>query len=452
MKKRFLFAVFCSIISVQAFCARPKEAVIRIQADNASIFSLRQVVDGDWQPFSATENEENGERIFRFALQEGALYGIAARNMQTKTLYIAPGDKISLHVEENRLVLSDKKNPANRLLEEWQALTGEMRDITIPPLKKRVFYEEFFSRYDAFRKKADKLSGEFRIRDRQADRLIKAYIACELEFFPLAYVFLPKRVSDPVVYDAHPDYYRNIFKSDKFADATVLELPFGLEFVARYVNVAAMFEKSDTRSLENLISYIDAPAVKGAFLVKMSQGIKTYLEAEQLFEKYHHLFTENQTVSFRRTLERLDRQRIRTDFVDFSYPDRHGKRFSAEDFKGKVILLDFWATWCQPCIQEIPHLKALEEHFKNEEIVFIGISVDYAKDRAKWEQFIDQRALPGYQLFSEEGEGETIKHYTINSIPRFMIIGKDGKVASPNAPKPSAPILKGLLEEELRRP
>ena len=136
--------------------------------------------------------------------------------------------------------------------------------------------------------------------------------------------------------------------------------------------------------------------------------------------------------------------------ADFTYPDASGKQVSLSDFRGKVVLVDVWATWCGPCRGELPHLKKLEEEMKGKEVVFIGVSVDEEKNYDKWKKFIADEQLPGIQLFAN-GWSKITKDYKITGIPRFMVFDREGKVVESVAPRPSNPDLKALLEEELRK-
>ena len=132
----------------------------------------------------------------------------------------------------------------------------------------------------------------------------------------------------------------------------------------------------------------------------------------------------------------------------FTYPDVNGKQVSLADFKGKVVLIDVWATWCGPCRSEIPHLKKLEEEMHGKDIVFIGVSLDEAKDKQKWLDFIEKEGLKGIQLHAS-GWSKIAQDYKIKGIPRFIVVDKQGNLVSSDAPRPSNPDLKRLLEAEL---
>lgn len=131
----------------------------------------------------------------------------------------------------------------------------------------------------------------------------------------------------------------------------------------------------------------------------------------------------------------------------FAYENYKGGTTKLEDFKGKYVYIDVWATWCGPCRQEIPHLQKVEEAFHGKNIEFISISVDKAKDHEKWQKMVADKSLGGVQLFADKDwSSDFIQAYGINSIPRFILIGPDGKVVDADAKRPSDPGLKTQLD------
>ena len=123
---------------------------------------------------------------------------------------------------------------------------------------------------------------------------------------------------------------------------------------------------------------------------------------------------------------------------DFKMTDINGKEYTLADFKGKVVFIDLWATWCVPCRQEIPHLKKLEKDFQGSNICFVGMSIDRDADRKKWEQFVYDNQMPGIQLFAGS-ENSFINAYEVNAIPRFILIDKEGRIIDANMSRPSDP-------------
>ena len=132
--------------------------------------------------------------------------------------------------------------------------------------------------------------------------------------------------------------------------------------------------------------------------------------------------------------------------IDFTYPDKEGNELSLSTFKGSLVYVDVWATWCGPCKAEIPALKTLEHDYHNNNITFLSVSVD--TDEEAWINMLADKQLGGVQLWAN-GWTEITKSYAINGIPRFMLFDTDGNVISLNAPRPSSEEIRGLIEANL---
>ncbi|WP_298780939.1 TlpA disulfide reductase family protein [uncultured Polaribacter sp.] len=135
-----------------------------------------------------------------------------------------------------------------------------------------------------------------------------------------------------------------------------------------------------------------------------------------------------------------------------NYIDIKGGTKSLESFKGKFVYIDIWATWCGPCIQQIPYLEKLEKEYHGKNIEFVSISTDeYTRNggsweaaEKKWRNFVKNKNMGGTQLWS--GQDYSFQQaYKITSIPRFILIDTEGKIVNANAPRPSEPRLKKLF-------
>lgn len=129
--------------------------------------------------------------------------------------------------------------------------------------------------------------------------------------------------------------------------------------------------------------------------------------------------------------------------------DAKGKRFTLSDFKGKVVYVDVWASWCGPCRQQFPFSKQMHEKLTEEQrkkIVFLYISIDDTQEA--WKKAMEQLQLPGEHGWSEGGwNSKVTQYFGIQAIPRYILINKEGKVVNPNAKRPSDEF---ILSELLR--
>lgn len=125
--------------------------------------------------------------------------------------------------------------------------------------------------------------------------------------------------------------------------------------------------------------------------------------------------------------EKRERMKEGNPAPEFSFPDAKGKMHSLKEFKGKVLVIDFWASWCGPCRAEIPHLKQYYEEFKNnKDVAFLSVSID-AK-RADWEKAVKEENMPWLQLLAPNGGKEIMESYQFSGIPFIIVLDKEGKI------------------------
>lgn len=134
----------------------------------------------------------------------------------------------------------------------------------------------------------------------------------------------------------------------------------------------------------------------------------------------------------------------------FNYLNFKGSKTKLESFKGKYVYIDIWATWCGPCMREIPFLQTLEEKYHDKNIAFVSISIDKQTDFKKWESVVKEKNLGGVQLFADnDWNSDFAKSFNVTSIPRFILIDPNGKVVKAVAERPSNPELIKVLDDLL---
>jgi peroxiredoxin len=114
---------------------------------------------------------------------------------------------------------------------------------------------------------------------------------------------------------------------------------------------------------------------------------------------------------------------------DFTVENTQGERVQLSDFKGKVVYIDFWFATCPPCHSQFESLKAVKQHFRNQQdVVFLNVSVD---SKEEWLTALDNYKIEGYHVYTENKKFDhpIIKDYKVYDYPTNRLIGRDGKIA-----------------------
>lgn len=127
---------------------------------------------------------------------------------------------------------------------------------------------------------------------------------------------------------------------------------------------------------------------------------------------------------------------------------REGKTVNLSDFKGKVVFLDFWASWCAPCMREMPYAKILQDTFATKDVVFLYVSID--EDEKAWRKTMEAKQMKGVHLRANGFDDGLVKRYGVNGIPSYFLIGKDGIIINNNPSRPSSPDVFGEIEAALK--
>ncbi|HBZ69082.1 MAG TPA: TlpA family protein disulfide reductase [Deltaproteobacteria bacterium] len=119
---------------------------------------------------------------------------------------------------------------------------------------------------------------------------------------------------------------------------------------------------------------------------------------------------------------------------DFTLPDLNGRQIRLSDFRGKLVIVDFWATWCPPCEFEIPVLNALYDSHKDRDVVILGVSVDTEGPEAV-RSYAEKRQVR-YQILM--GNESLAREFGAPGFPSLIVVGPDGAIRSMHV---------GLVEE-----
>jgi thiol-disulfide isomerase/thioredoxin len=108
----------------------------------------------------------------------------------------------------------------------------------------------------------------------------------------------------------------------------------------------------------------------------------------------------------------------------FTVKTLDGKQISLDDLQGKVVLIDFWATWCGPCREALPHVREIAKKFEGQPLIVLSVSVD--DDQEKWKEFVDKNEMTWPQYFDGGFTGPVAKSFGVRAIPNTYTIDADG--------------------------
>ena len=111
---------------------------------------------------------------------------------------------------------------------------------------------------------------------------------------------------------------------------------------------------------------------------------------------------------------------------DFTLDDLEGRSVSLSDFKGQAVFLDFWASWCGPCIWAVPFLEKIKQQTRDQKVVFLNISLDPADE---WHPAVDEHGLTGVHVHTPGGwQAAVAQLYQVRGIPSYFLVGPDGRM------------------------
>ncbi|MBB2151379.1 TlpA family protein disulfide reductase [Pedobacter gandavensis] len=408
--------------------------------------TLYAIKNGETEEITKTRLAKDGSFGFLFNPEKEGMYAIGwGEFIRGKyPVYLKKGDKAQVAINTRTFDFIGQQTPENTVLYKWVKMSESMRYNAFHSMQPP---KEFFPTLEVLATKAEAFKKTIQTKNPVFNKSMKAIVGYDLDLYALNFMVVPRGVF--LTKEQLSPYYSTIVSPTKFQSLEVLGMLHGKRFLELYANFAIPGRGTTD---QKLLAF-NNDAVKGAYVlndVNGMSGIKNYTAYQNFMNKYGQYFS---TADQKLMVEELGTKLYSMEkgpkpAINFTYPDQNGKVVSLSDFKGKVVIVDVWATWCAPCKQQIPYLKKMEEEFKGKDVAFISVTVDYEKDKQKWLDMIKEMNLGGTQMFAA-GWSKITKDYAISSVPRFMMFDKKGNVVSVDAPRPSNPKLKEMLEKEL---
>lgn len=448
MKKSIFLAVLSALFIISCDKNEPKDytafagKIINPQSDSVYLFFPDRE-----KAFALNEKGEFYDTIHLD--QKGYFYFSDGR--EQAELFLFSGDSLYITLDTKQFdesivysgIGADKNNYlVKKFLKEEAVGTSSAELFSLNPAE---FQKKFKTHSDELEKDLNASKTEAEFKEIEKRNLKYGYLSL-LAQYPDAHKYftgnepaLPAgflKDLDGISYDNQEDYKLIPYYKDLIINKYMLDI-----------------EKAGSpKDLDEMVSKIKSKEIRedlvGALFYRISSTNPDSESINEIIQKY----SQNEQLKMR-SLQKTNAIKnllVGKASPKFSYQDINGKKVSLDDFKGKLVYIDVWATWCGPCIQEIPALKKLKEDYKGKNVKIISISIDVQKDFDKWKQMVAEKQLKGVQLFADnDWKSEFVKAYGIDAIPRFLLIDKNGNILSADAPRPSDKSIRELFDKNI---
>ena len=438
--KKFYFLALALIIAAGCATGAGSDVALTVSVNSPVADDVVAVCHND---IHTLKLDESGTAVLNLSGIDAA-YLTLYHGRQYIKLYVEGGDDASLTFDGGNMagsfVIEGGKSAAAKYLNNVKLIPLPDEDYALP-------FDEYRTRLAGKEADAVKLleamdlSGEGSFKKVEAARIKYAY-GSALLMYPVGHMIMS---ADP---DFKPEQsYYDFIASYVVEDELFAALDEYREFVSEAMHVL----DADNRELTDIYpktvaqmryaaDHLKNPQVKAVIMHHIATryvdnfGVKDIDELKNLY--YTYVTDPAISAAFEAKFERWDLSRPGRMSPGFRAVDIEGKTWTLNDFRGKYVYIDMWATWCAPCRQEMPHLKRLEAQFKDAQIVFLGLSVD--SDKAKWEKMASSGDLTGTQLYLGT-QSSFQEAYRIEGIPRFILLDKNGVIISNDMSRPSEP-------------
>lgn len=460
MKKVLAFAALFQLFSVVSNAQAIKTSITcTVNGGNEkSIVSLYQVKNGEHVKVGQIKLDDKKSAVFNLDLKKEGIYYLGSAidhgRFFKDGIYVKAGNRLTVNCFlGGKSMVFDfdsctvvKPNAETKALQAWM---NKFTQFNTNRLKDKQF--DFYTNYAALEKNASSLM-KSKTPNAYFNALLNDKINTELHFLKAGYFFRFNVSSKVLTYDSSivvKPFYKSLNDTKILNTSAVLHSEHGqemLKYLLSYWNFKKGVRPTSPFDNTNLIAN---DMVKAYYLVKYMKPITTYEEFTKNIKPYKNLFNTNELKAiYNKKNDELTKYAKGVPGLDFSLNDVNEKTYTLASFKGKVVVIDLWATWCIPCRRDRPFfMKVEEEYHGRNDIVFVGISQNKIKEKDSWKKFVKDNNYNGVELL--DYENKFTDYYNLEGIPRYIIYDRNGKVFTADAPRPDMPEFKMVIEAAL---
>lgn len=452
---RAILFTLATFLSTVGCVENTEDKIATIEIKGTNPVRLNRLDPLTFNPLPSITDSINGKNIVDHDLPK--FYNLVL-GQDFYSVYLENGHDLTIETEGNEVNFSGKGAVFNNKLVKWHKLKNSYNS------RKPFFaldYDEFKSRLDSLRRDFNVIKND--VAHSKQRKLIEDVFTAYTQIMKLNYLLVNYNLSDQTVeiptllneaidlqpslsYLADlelPDYFISLhLYYDAYLGPQVRKEEFNGHDSLKNQYYELLYNKIDELvEKKTLQEFLKAKTV---MLEMQSQGLNNlFVSLNQQFQsEFPSSAYSNFIHDFQVQLSDIENQA----FPDIPLADIQGNEVRLSDFKGKLIYLDIWATWCAPCIKEFPNSKKLHQRLLGENVLFVYLSVD--SDKEKWKTFIDKNLdLEGIHLIEKDiSVRESLK---FDGIPRYMLIDEQGNIINAQAPRPSSEkieeVIRGLL-------
>jgi thiol-disulfide isomerase/thioredoxin len=343
-------------------------------------------------------------------------------------IYVKKNEQINLKIEKKELTFTDQVSTENKSLENWNQLK---RSVVSDATKTKA------ENMATLATKAKSFLGKMNSTDKLFTKQMKSFVTFEQVYEQL-------KPMNSALSAIHFSALGKVFKTDD-----VFAYPKGKELICLYAHTGLRFQPT-----KKAIDFLESDRQKGLYVYEEKLlSAKTYANYEEVMQEYGQYFKDSNLEAKVEALgTKLLNEKVGAKGSAFSLPDRNGNLIGLKDFKGKVVVINVWATYCAPCKAQMPFLDRLKKKLEGEQdLFFVGVAFDGPKGKETWKKMIVEKNMTGIQLFGGGGGNLLAKDYAIKAMPRYLIFDRDGKLVTAHALPPGNAGLEKMILETLKK-